>query len=97
MGSSGTANNRLFLVLLPILSDCATTTSDGGQVREIPPGIYKVGVARAGSSVVFGGTEAINTAIDQAGQFCHVKEQKLVIVPTRDKDVTFRCGEKVTE
>jgi hypothetical protein len=34
-------------------------------------------------------------AVSKAGQYCHAKGQKLVIVPTKDKDVTFQCGEKI--
>jgi hypothetical protein len=86
---------RLLLAFLPALVGCATTSSDVGQVREVAPGTYKVGVARGTSSVVFGGTEAVNAAVDQAGKYCHAKGQKLVILPIKDKDVTFRCGEQV--
>ena len=94
------ANARFLLAFLPTLVGCATTsTSDVGQVREVAPGTYKIGVARGASSVVFGGTEAANAAIDaveQAGQYCRARGQKLVIVPTQDRDIIFRCGEKVT-
>jgi hypothetical protein len=34
-------------------------------------------------------------AVEQAGQFCRAKGQKLVIVPTGGRDVTFRCGDAV--
>ena len=81
------------LWIVPILVGCATT-SDVGQVKEVAPGTYKVGVARGSSSVLFGGTEATNAAVDQAGQYCHSKGQKLIILPDPGKDVTFRCGEK---
>jgi hypothetical protein len=82
---------------LPILVGCATTsTSDVGQVREVAPGTYKIGVAGGAGSVVFGSHEAADAAVSQAGQYCHSKGQKLVILPNRDRDVLFRCGEKVT-
>ena len=85
---------RITLWIVPILVGCATT-SDVGQVKEVAPGTYKVGVARGSSSVLFGGgTEATNAAVDQAGQYCHSKGQKLIILPNPGKDVTFRCGEK---
>jgi hypothetical protein len=91
------ANARFLLAFLPTLAGCATTsTSDVGQVREVAPGTYKIGVARGASSVVFGGTEAANAAVEQAGQYCRARGQKLVIVPTQDRDIIFRCGEKVT-
>jgi hypothetical protein len=28
-------------------------------------------------------------------KYCHAKGQKLVILPTKDKDITFQCGQKV--
>ena len=90
------SNALLVLAFVPALVACATTTtSDVGQVREVAPGTYKIGVARGASSVVFGGTEATNAAVDRAGQYCRAKGQKIVIVPTQDRDVTFRCGEKI--
>jgi hypothetical protein len=80
---------------LPILVGCATTsTSDVGQVREVAPGTYKIGVSGGAGSVVFGSHEAADAAVAQAGQYCHAKGQKLVIMPTTGHDVIFRCGEK---
>ena len=82
--------------MLPILMGCATTTtSDIGEVREVAAGTYKIGVGRSGSTL-FGSSEAANAAVDQAGKYCHAKGQKLIIVPTAGRDVTFRCGEKVS-
>ena len=85
------ANARLLLALLPALVGCATTSSDVGQVREVAPGTYKIGVAH---SVTIGHNEE-DAAVRQAGEYCHAKGQKLVIVPSKDRDVTFRCGEQV--
>ena len=83
-----------FLALLPILQGCAT--SSVGQVREVTPGTYKIGVARGANSVVIG-NEATNAAVSQAGQYCHAKGQKLVIVPDAGRDVVFRCGERTQD
>jgi len=83
-----------FLALLPILLGCAT--SNVGQVREVAPGTYKIGVARGANSVVIG-NEATNAAVSQAGQYCHAQGQKLVIVPDAGRDVVFRCGEKAQD
>lgn len=79
---------------MPLLVGCATT-SDVGQVKEVSPGTYSIGVARGGSSVMFGGTEGATDAVGQAGQFCHAKGQKVVILPNQGKDVTFSCGDKL--
>jgi hypothetical protein len=78
-----------------VLAGCATATSDVGQVKEVGPGTYKIGVAHFGNSVLVGGTNATSAAIEQAGQYCHAKGQKLLIVPSADKDVTFRCGDTI--
>ena len=83
-----------FPALLPILLGCAT--SSVGQVREVTPGTYKIGVARGANSVVIG-NEATNAAVSQAGQYCHAKGQKLVIVPDAGRDVVFRCGERTQD
>jgi len=83
-----------FLGLLLILLGCAT--SNVGQVREIAPGTYRIGVARGANTVVIA-NEATNAAVSQAGQYCHAKGQKLVIVPDAGRDVVFRCGEKTQD
>jgi hypothetical protein len=82
------------LWIVPILVGCATT-SDVGQVKEVSPGTYSIGVSRASSSVMFGGAEGSKEAVAQAGQFCHEKGQKLVILPNAGRDVAFQCGEKI--
>jgi hypothetical protein len=77
------------------LAACAMANSDVGKVKEIEPGTYKIGVGAGGNSVLIGGNDATNAAVDQAGQYCHAKGQKLVIVPQPGRDVTFRCGDSV--
>jgi cysteine sulfinate desulfinase/cysteine desulfurase-like protein len=89
--------HNCFLVLFPILLGCAT--SNVGQVHEVAAGTYKIGVGRGANSVVFakGATDATNAAVSQAGQYCHAKGQKLIIVPDTGRDVVFRCGERTQE
>src|SRR5262249_24920175 len=78
---------RLLLAFLPALAGCATTsTTEAGQVQEVEPGKYKVGIAHT----VRIGNEKEYEAVSLAGQYCHAKGQKLVIVPTKDNNsVTF--------
>jgi hypothetical protein len=91
------ANARVLLILLATLAGCTTTSSNVGQVREVEPGTYKIGVAHVSESV-FTGHESTYSAIDQAGQYCHAKGQKLVIVPSKESGVVvFRCGEMIQE
>ena len=84
------------LIVLGALVGCATssTSSTIGQVQEVAPGTYSIGVSRS-SSVMFGGTEGVKAAVDEAGKYCHSKGQKLVILPTKGNEVTFQCGEKI--
>jgi hypothetical protein len=62
-------------------------------MQEIAPGTYKIGVAHT----VRIGDEMETEAVSQAGQYCHAIGQKLIIVPSKDRDVTFRCGEMVQQ
>ncbi len=84
-----------YLLVASLVAGCATANSDVGQVKEIEPGTYKIGVGSVGNSVLVGGNDLMKNAVEQAGQFCRTKGQKLVIVPSMGKDVTFRCGEPV--
>jgi hypothetical protein len=52
----------LILFSIVFLAGCATTTSDVGQVREVAPGTYKIGVGGGAGSVVFGSHEAADAA-----------------------------------
>jgi hypothetical protein len=82
------------IVVVAALVGCATSSSNVGQVQEVSPGTYSIGVSRS-SSVMFGGTEGVKVAVDEAGKYCHSKGQKLVILPTKGNEVTFQCGEKI--
>jgi hypothetical protein len=86
------ARAHLVFWLAPVLAGCA---SNVGQVKEIEPGTYKIGVGAAGNSVLVGGNDALSGAVEQAAQYCRAKGQKLVIVPTPGRDVTFRCGDNI--
>jgi hypothetical protein len=82
------APRLLLLAFLPVLAGCtATSKTDVGDLQEVAPGTYKVGV----SHTVRIGHEMEYDAVTKAGQYCHAKGQKLVIIPTKDSDVTFRC------
>ena len=84
---------RLLLALVPGLAGCATaSTTEPRQVQEVGPGTYKVAIGHT----VRVGYEKEYEAISLAGQYCHAKGKKLVVVPAADKNaVTFRCGEKI--
>ena len=60
-------------------------------MKEIEPGTYKIGVGAGGNSVLIAGNDALNAAVEQAGEYCRAKGQKILIVPTQGGDVMFRC------
>lgn len=74
-----------------VFGGCATSTV--GQVKEIEPGTYKIGVGAGGNSALLAGHDALDAAVEQAGKYCRAKGQKLLIVPSQGRDVTFRCGD----
>ena len=93
------AKARFLLPFLPALVGCATTSSsDVGQVREVAPGTYAIAVASNASlkKTLFQSNEGTDEAVSKAGEFCHAKGQKLIIVPGGGKDITFQCGAKIT-
>jgi len=77
--------------LVLVLAGCAT--AGVGEVKEVAPGTYKIGTGAGGNSVLIGGHDATDAAVEQAGQYCHAKGQKLVVLPTQGKDVTFHCAD----
>ena len=90
---SAPMKNLFSLVAVAVLAGCATS-STVGQVQEVAPGTYKIGVGHT----VRIGHEMENAAVDQAGQYCHAKGQKLLIVPSKESGVVvFRCGEMIQE
>ncbi|HET9574733.1 MAG TPA: hypothetical protein VFP29_13535 [Methyloceanibacter sp.] len=86
------SNPYLAVWIVLVLAGCATS-SDVGKVKEIEAGTYRIGVGAAGNSVLIAGNEATNAAVEQAGQYCRAKGQKLIIVPSQGRDITFRCGD----
>ena len=77
------------LACLPIFAGCATTT--GGQVQEVEPGTYSIGVVGSGY-ILTQGAEAIKEAVSKAGEYCHAKGQKLLVLPnSASNEVRFRC------
>ena len=72
---------------LTILVGCAAQSV--GQVQELGPGTYSIGVGR--SRTLASGAEDMKEAVNKAGEYCLLKGRKLLIVPNPGNDVTFRC------
>ena len=91
-------NIRLTVGIVAYLTTLGTGCTSGpvGEVKEVGPGTYSIGVSRALGGGLLQGDEALKATVDKAGEHCHAKGQKLVIVPTTGRDVVFRCGEKTT-
>ena len=79
--------------LMALATGCATATAPG-QVQETELGTYSIRIGR--TTGIAQGNKATNDAIDKAGEYCHSKGQKLVVVPNPSQSlVTFRCGAPV--
>ena len=52
-------------------------------------GTYSIGVGR--SLTLVSGAEDMKEAVTKAGEYCHSKSLKLLVVPNTGNDVTFRC------
>ena len=75
--------------LTTFATGCATTSV--GQVQEVGPGTYSIGIAHN-----FGGVsqeaKASSDAVDKAGDYSHSKGLKLSVIPGGSQNtVTFRC------
>ncbi|MGZ5916232.1 MAG: hypothetical protein ACXWJ4_02740 [Methyloceanibacter sp.] len=73
---------------LTTFAGCATNSV--GEVQEVGPGTYSIGVSR-GSYVLSQGAEEMKEAVNKAGEYCHSKGQKLIITPNTGNNVTFHC------
>ena len=87
-------NIRLTLGIVAYLTTLGTgCTSSGqvGQVKEVGPGTYSIGVSRALSGGLLQGNEALKATVDKAGEHCHAKGQKLSNARAVDNKIIFRC------
>ena len=62
-----------------------------GQVKEVGPGTYSIGVSRALAGGMLQGNEALKATVDKAGEHCHAKGQKLSNARAVDNSIIFRC------
>jgi hypothetical protein len=79
-----------FLAGIAGLAQGCATSSATGQVQELEPGTYSIGISRT-SSYLADGNKAIATAVDKAGAHCHAKGQKFMLKSAVEKTVVFRC------
>ncbi len=73
---------------------CTTSSKEAGQVQELEPGTYSVGLSRAATSGVFSSTSgktAIDAAVARAGEFCHAKGQKYAHKAAVGNRIVFKC------
>ena len=66
------------------------TAAAPGQVQELEPGTYSIGVNRT-SSYLSETHSALSAAVDKAGAHCHAKGQKFMLKSAVGKTVVFRC------
>ena len=80
---------RAYIVCIAlVIGGCATSAA--GPVKELEPGTYQIGVSSS-NSYVNGETEALSAAVEAAGEYCRAKGQRILIVPTQGREVTFHC------
>ena len=87
-------NIRLTLGIVAYLTTLGTgCTSSGqvGEVKEVGPGSYSIGVIRALGGGMLQGDEALKATVDKAGEYCHAKGQKLSNARAVDNRITFQC------
>jgi hypothetical protein len=79
-----------FLAGIAGLAQGCATSSATGQVQELEPGTYSIGVSRT-TSYLAEGTTAIAAAVDKGGAHCHAKGQKFMLKSAVGKTIVFRC------
>jgi hypothetical protein len=85
-------NIRLTLGIVAYLTTLGTgCTSQVGEVKEVGPGTYSIGVSRALAGGMLQGNEALKATVDKAGEHCHAKGQKLWNARAVDNSIIFRC------
>ena len=85
---------RLTLGVVAYLTTLGTgCTSSGqvGEVKEVGPGTYSIGISRALGGGMLQGNEALKATVDKAGEHCHAKGQKLSNARAVDNRITFQC------
>jgi hypothetical protein len=78
--------------LTTFVTGCLTSGGQVGQVQEVGPGTYSIGVSRVhGIGGMSQEKAALEAAVDKAGEYCHSKGQKLLITTATATVITFRC------
>jgi len=86
-------NIRLTVGIVAYLTTLGTGCTSGpvGEVKEVGPGTYSIGVSRALGGGILQGDEALKATVDKAGEHCHAKGQKLSNARAVDNRIIFRC------
>jgi hypothetical protein len=81
-------NIRLTVATVAYLTTLGTDCTSGpvGEVNEVGPGTYTIGVSRALGGGLLAGDEALKATVDKAGEHCHAKGQKLSNARARSRN-----------
>ena len=60
---------------LTTLGTGCTSSGQDGEVKEVGPGSYSIGVSRTLGGAMLQGDEALKATVDKAGERCHAKGQ----------------------
>jgi len=61
-------------------------------VQDVGGGNYSIGVNRSSIGGMSQNIDALKTAVDKAGEYCHSKGQKLQVSSSASNNITFRCS-----
>jgi hypothetical protein len=84
----------LGFVVAGLSGGCTTSSKEAGQVQELEPGTYSVGLSRTATSGILSSTSAkteIDAATARAGEFCHAKGQKYAHKAAVGNRIVFKC------
>ena len=78
--------------LAALAAGCTASPPKLDDVKEVGAGTYTIGYS-AGSGIgnARNQEQAMAAAVGQAGEYCHAKDQKLLVTTTGRNSVTFRC------
>ena len=78
--------------LAAMAAGCTASPPKIDDVKEVGAGTYTISFsAGSGLGNARNQEQAMAAAVGQAGEYCHAKDQKLLVTTTGRNSVTFRC------
>ena len=68
------------------------STHTDGQVHEVEPGTFNIGIDRGGATLFSSGDkQTVDEAVRKAGDYCHSEGQKLLVKAVSGNSLVFAC------